>query len=78
MKKNMNDLMNDLSGKILRVVDKHNSIFMTEQEIRYSIQWKFKNHVSYKVIKNLNATFGRTFMIHSVNIYPKMLTHLMI
>ena len=51
--------MNDLSGKVSRVIHKHNSIFMTEQEICYSIQGKFKNHVSYKVIKNLNASFWK-------------------
>ena len=32
---------------------------MTEQEIRSSIQIKFKNHVSYKVIKNQNASFWK-------------------
>ena len=74
----MNDLMNDLLGKVIHVVDKHTSIFMTEQEIRYIIRGKFKNHVSYKVIKSLIQVFGRTLMIHGVNIYPKMLTHRMI
>ena len=53
----MNDLINELSGKVIRVVDKNYSIFMTDQEIRSSVQTKFKNHVSYKIIKKLNVTF---------------------
>ena len=53
----MNDLIDELSGKVIRVVDKNYSIFMTDQEIRSSVQTKFKNHVSYKIIKNLNVTF---------------------
>ena len=53
----MNDLMNELSGKVIRVVDKTYSIFMTDQEIRSSVQTKFKNHVSYKIIKKLNVIF---------------------
>ena len=55
----MNDLMNELSGKVIRVVDKTYSIFMTDQEIHSSVQMKFKNHVSYKIIKNLNASFWK-------------------
>ena len=55
----MNDLMNELSGKVIRVVDKNDSIFMTDQEIRSSVQMKFKNHVSYKIIKNLNVGFWK-------------------
>ena len=55
----MKDLMNELSGKVIRVVDKNYSIFMTDQEIRSSVQMKFKNHVSYKIIKNLNASFWK-------------------
>ena len=53
----MNDLMNDLSGKVIRIVDKNYPIFMTDQEIRSSVQIKFKNHVSYKIIKNLTVIF---------------------
>ena len=55
----MNDLMNELSGKVIRVVDKHFSNFMTDQEIRNSVQMRFKNHVSYKIIKNLNVSFWK-------------------
>ena len=55
----MNNLMNELSGKVIRVVDKHFSIFMTDQEIRNSVQLRFKNHVSYKIIKNINASFWK-------------------
>ena len=55
----MNDLMNDLFDKVIRVVDKNHSIFMTDQEIRSSVQIKFKNHVSYKVTKNPNANFWK-------------------
>ena len=51
--------MNDLSGKVIRVVDTNHSIFMTEQESRSIYQMKFKNHVSYKVIKNLTASFWK-------------------
>ena len=53
----MNDLMNELSGKVIRVVDKNFSIFMTDQEICNSVQMRLKNHVSYKIIKNLNVSF---------------------
>ena len=49
----MNDWMNELSGKVIRVVDKHYSNFMTDQETRSSVQMKFENHVSYKIIKIL-------------------------
>ena len=45
----MNDLMNELSGKVIRVVDNNYSIFMSDQEIRNSVQMKFKNHVSYNI-----------------------------
>ena len=55
----MNDLMNEFSGKVICVVDKKFSIFITDQEIRNSIQMKFKNHVSYKIIKNLNVSFWK-------------------
>ena len=55
----MNDLMNELSGKVIRVVDNNYSIFMSDQEIRNSVQMKFKNHVSYKIIKNLNVSFWK-------------------
>ena len=55
----MNDLMNDLSGKVIHVVDKNHSIYMTDQEIHSSVRMKSKNHVSYKVINNLNASFWK-------------------
>ena len=71
-------LMNELSGKVIRVVDKKNSIFMTDQEIRRSVQMRFKNHVSYKIIKIYMLGFVNVFMIHRVKIYQKMLTILMI
>ena len=32
---------------------------MTDQEIRSSVQMKFKNYVSYKIIKNLNVSFWK-------------------
>ena len=41
--------MNELSGKIIRVVDNNYSIFMSDQEIRNSVQMRFKNHVSYNI-----------------------------
>ena len=44
---------------------------MTEQEAHNSVQIKFKNHVSYSMIKNLNARFGRIFMSHGVHIRQK-------
>ena len=47
----MNDLMNELSSKVIRVVDNNYSIFMFDQEIRNSIQMRLKNHVSYMIIK---------------------------
>ena len=68
----MNVLMNDLSGNVIRVVDKNHSNFMTGQEIRSSVQVKFKNHITHKVITNLNASFERMFMIHGVKMYQKM------
>ena len=40
----MDDLMNELSGKIIRLVDDNYSIFMSDQEIRNSVQMRFKNH----------------------------------
>ena len=46
----MNELMNELSGKVIRVVDKHFSIFMTNQDIRSTVKMRFKNNVSYKII----------------------------
>ena len=55
----MNELMNELSGKVIRVVDKNFSIFKSDQEIRNSVQMRFKNHVSYKIIKNLNVSFWK-------------------
>ena len=55
----MNDLMNELSGKVIRVVDNNYSIYMSDQEIRNSVQMRFKNHVSYKIIKNLNVSFWK-------------------
>ena len=70
----MNDLMNELYGKVIRVVDKNFSIFLTDQEIRNSVQLRFKSHVSYKIIKILMLVFGRMCMIHGVKIYPKILT----
>ena len=68
----MNVLMNDLSGNVIRVVDKYHSNFMTGLEIRSSVQVKFKNHITHKVITNLNASFERMFMIHGVKMYQKM------
>ena len=53
----MNDLINELSSKVIRGVDKNYSIFMTDQDICSSVQIKFKNHVSYKIIKNLTVIF---------------------
>ena len=44
---------------------------MTEQEAHNSVQIKFKNHVSYSMIKNLNARFGRIFTSHGVQIRQK-------
>ena len=32
---------------------------MTDQEIRNSVQMRFKNHVSYKIIKNINVSFWK-------------------
>ena len=32
---------------------------MTEQEFGNSVQMKFKNHISYNIIKNLNANFWK-------------------
>ena len=74
----MNVLLNDLSGNVIRVVGKYHSNFMTGLEIRSSIQVKFKNHITHKVITNLNASFGRILMIHGVKMYQKMWTNLMI
>ena len=74
----MNDLINELSGKVIRVVDKTFSIFMTDQEICNSVQMRLKNHISYKIIKNLNVSFGKMFMIHGVKIYQKILTIIMV
>ena len=68
----MNILMNDLSGNVIRVVDKYHSNFMTGQEIRSSVQVKFKNHITHKVITNLNASFGRICIMHGVKIYQKV------
>ena len=55
----MNELVNELSGKVIRVVDKNYSIFMSDQEIHNSVQMRFKDHVSYKIIKNLNVSFWK-------------------
>ena len=55
----MNDLINELSGKVIRGVDKNYSIFMTDQEICNSVQMRLNNHVSYKIIKNLNVSFWK-------------------
>ena len=74
----MNELMNELSSKVIRVADKNFSMFMTDQEIRSSVQMKFNNYVSYKIIKNLNVSFWKKIMIHGVKIYQKMLTILII
>ena len=38
----MNDWMNELSSKVIRVVDKNYSIFMTGQETRSSVQMKIE------------------------------------
>ena len=64
----MNELMNKLSGKVIRVVDKNFSIFMSDQEIRNSVQMRFKNHVSYKIIKNINVSFWK-------NVYDSWYNH---
>ena len=55
----MNDLINDLSDKVIRIVDKNYSIFITKQEIRSSVQIKFKNNISYNVTKNLKSSFWK-------------------
>ena len=57
----MNELVHELSGKVIRVVDKNYSIFMSDQEIHNSVQMRFKDHVSYKIIKNLNVSFWKIF-----------------
>ena len=51
--------MNEFSGKVIRVVDNNYSIFVFDQEIRNSVQMKFKNYVSNKIIKNLNVSFWK-------------------
>ena len=51
--------MNKLHGNIIRVVDKNCSIVMTDQTNRSSVQMKFKNHIRYKIIKNLNVSFWK-------------------
>ena len=58
--------MNELSGKVIRIVDNNYSILMSDQEIRNSVQMRFKNHVSYKNIKISMLVFGKMFMIHGV------------
>ena len=55
----MNDLMKELIGKVIHVINKNYSIFMTEQELSNGFQMKFKNHVSYNMLKNLNAGFWK-------------------
>ena len=45
--------------KLIRVVDNNYSIFVSDQEIRNSVQMKFKNYVSNKIIKNLNVSFWK-------------------
>ena len=61
--------MNELSGKLIQVVDNNYSIFMSDQEIRNSVQMKFKNHVSYNIIKNINISFWK-------NVYDSWCKHL--
>ena len=63
------DLMNELSGKVIQIVDNNYSIFMSDQEIRNSVQMRFKNHVSYKNIKNVNVIFWE-------NVYELWCNHL--
>ena len=55
----IDELMNELSGKVIRIVDNNYSISMSDQEIRNSVQMRFKNHVSYKNIKNINVSFWK-------------------
>ena len=52
-----NDLMKELTGKVISIINKNYSIFMTGQEVRNDVQIKFKNHASYNMIKHLNADF---------------------
>ena len=47
------NLMNQLSGTVIRIIDNNYSSFMSDQEIRNSVQMCFKNHVSYKILKNV-------------------------
>ena len=37
------------------------SIFMTGKEAYNSVQMKFKNHISYNMIKNLSTGFWKNF-----------------
>ena len=55
--------------KVIRVIDKWCSVFMSQDEIRRSIQMKFKDLHSYEVIKILMQVFGTMFIIHGVHIY---------
>ena len=38
----MNDLMKKLTGKVISIINKNYSIFMTGQEVRNDVQIKFK------------------------------------
>ena len=46
-----NDLMKELTGKVIRLINKNYSIFVTGQEICNSDQTKFKNHINYNMIR---------------------------
>ena len=55
----VNDLMKELTCKVIHLINKNYSMFMTEQKVRNSVQMKFKNDVSYNMIKHLNAGFWK-------------------
>ena len=63
------ELMNQLSGNVIRIINNNYSIFMSDQEIRNSVQMCFKNHVSYKIMKNINVSFWK-------NVYDSWCNHL--
>ena len=55
------DLKKDYSNSddVIRIIDNNYSSFMFDQEIRNSVQMCFKNHVSYKILKNINVSFWK-------------------
>ena len=55
----MNDLLKELPRKVILVIYKIYFIFMTVQEVCNSVQMKFKNDVSYNMIKHPNAGFWK-------------------